>query len=399
MSMPKLLQINITANSGATGKIAEEIGAEAIRHGWESYVAYSRGIPISRSNLVLIGSRADIRRHGLRTRICDAHGLGSANATKVLIERIRAIAPDIIHLHNIHGYYLNYPLLFDYLREWGGPVVWTLHDCWAFTGHCAHFEDAKCHRWEVQCHHCPIKKTYPISWFADRSARNYLDRKAAFTSLPNLTLVSPSKWLNDILGRSFFSGFDRRVIHNGIDINLFRPYENPKQKNRMVLAAAWVWNRAKGLDDLINLSEMLSDGYTLCIVGLSEKQLRKLPSSIKGITRTENQKVLAQLYSNATVFINPTYGDTFPTTNLEALACGTPVVTYRTGGSPEAISDSTGRIVECGDIPSLYNAIIELGSLPQDELSRNCRLRAEELFDQRKRFAEYMELYNSLIIK
>lgn len=395
--MPKLLQINITSNSGATGKITEEIGAEAIRHGWESYVAYSRGIPISQSNLVTVGSRYDMRRHGLLTRLTDAHGLGSAKATKALIERIRTIGPDIIHLHNIHGYYLNYPRLFDYLREWGGLVVWTLHDCWAFTGHCAHFEDAGCRRWEVQCHHCPLRNTYPISWFADRSTRNYLDRKAAFTSLPNLTLVSPSKWLDNILGRSFLAGFDRRVIHNGIDINLFHPYGQPGQEERMVLATAWVWNRAKGLDDLINLSRMLPANYRLCIVGLSEKQRRELPSSIKGITRTENQKALAQLYSKASVFVNPTYGDTFPTTNLESLACGTPVVTYRTGGSPEAISESTGRVVERADIPALYNAIIELGKLPQKELSRNCRRRAEELFDQRRRFVEYVDLYDSLI--
>ncbi|MBP3590574.1 MAG: glycosyltransferase, partial [Muribaculaceae bacterium] len=163
------------------------------------------------------------------------------------------------------------------------------------------------------------------------------------------------------------------------------------------LAAAWVWNRTKGLDDLINLSRMLPANYRLCIVGLSEKQRRELPPSIKGITRTENQKALAQLYSKASVFVNPTYGDTFPTTNLEALACGTPVVTYRTGGSPEAISESTGRVVERADIPALYNAIIALGQLPQKVLSRNCRRRAEELFDQRRRFVEYVDLYDSLI--
>lgn len=397
--MPKLLQINTIANSGATGKITEEIGAEAIRHGWKSYVAYSRGIPISQSELIPIGSPSDRRRHGIRTRLFDAHGLGSAKATGLIIERIKEIGPDLIHLHNIHGYYLNYPRLFDYLRQWGGPVVWTLHDCWAFTGHCAHFDNIGCERWKVLCHHCPLKSTYPISWFADRSARNYLDRKAAFTSLPNLTLVSPSKWLDNILSDSFLSSFTHKVIHNGIDLNLFRPYRRSYKDGSMVLAAAWVWNRAKGLDDLIKLAEVLPPKLRLCIVGLSEKQLKEIPSTITGITRTENQKALAQLYSRAAVFVNPTYGDTFPTTNLEALACGTPVVTYNTGGSPEAIDADTGIVVPRGNVELLARGIVDISSRPREDIGILCRKRAEELFDQRKRFVEYVDLYNSLISK
>jgi putative glycosyltransferase len=395
--MPKLLQINVTANSGATGKISEEIGAMAIHRGWDSAIAFSRGTPISQSQLIHIGTPTDIRRHGLATRLLDRHGLQSKKATADLCRAISELKPDIIHLHNIHGYYINYKLLFDFLRRYDRPVVWTLHDCWAFTGHCSHFESIGCDKWKLQCYNCGQLHSYPASFVGDRSRANYLDRKAAFTSLGNLTLVSPSRWLDGLISESFLSEYPKKVIHNGIDINLFRPYEKSNSKSPLILASAWVWNKSKGLGDVLKLREMIPDNYRICLVGLTAAQVKRMPPGITGITRTENQKALARLYSQASVFVNPTYGDTFPTTNLEALACGTPVATYRTGGSPEAIDPLTGRVVERGDVRALCDAIGELMAIPPKKISRDCRERAVRLFDQRDRFAEYIDLYNSLL--
>lgn len=401
--MPRLLQINVTANSGATGKITEAIGMEAIRNGWESYIAFGRGTPISQSSLLSIGNKSDVYSHALSTRLFDNHGLASKESTRRFIERIRNISPDIIHLHNIHGYYLNYQVLFRYLKEWNGPVVWTMHDCWAFTGHCAYFDnegpsaDNECMKWTCGCFGCPKRGAYPRSMFTDRSRKNFLDKRSAFTSLDEIHIITPSQWLASTIGKSFMSEYPRHVIHNGIDLNIFKPHKSSKPQKKIVLATAWVWTELKGLGDLSRLSELLPPDYQLCIIGLTPKQIKKLPKGIQGISRTENQQILARLYSDASVFVNPTYGDNFPTTNLEAIACGTPVVTYRTGGSPETIDPDTGRIVDRGDISGMRDAILDLASLSQEILSRNCRERAVRFFDQHERFAEYIDLYNMLL--
>lgn len=395
--MPKLLQINTVATICSTGKIAEEIGRQAIADGWESWIAYGRGNPKSQSNLIKIGNGFDMMWHGLQTRLFDRHGLASKKATKTFIKEIKKINPDLIHLHNIHGYYLNYPLLFRFLEEWGGPVVWTFHDCWPFTGHCTHFENYGCKRWISGCYGCPAKKEYPKSGLIDQSKRNYSEKKSCFLSLKNLTIITPSAWLKEHVKSSFLADYDCFVFTNGIDTEVFSPCHRVQDNKKTVLAVASTWTESKGTGDLRKLNDILPEDYKLVVAGITDKQKKHLPKGISGITRTEDQKELAKLYSEASVFVNPTYGDTFPTTNLEALACGTPVVTYQTGGSPEAIDKDTGRVVEKGDINGLCNAILYLESLPQEALSNACRKRAVRLFDQKDRFAEYISLYNSLL--
>jgi len=395
--MPKLLQINSTANWGSTGKIAEQIGELVISKGWESYIAYGRYANKSKSKLIKIGSKLGMFCHLVESRLFDNHGLASRIATRQLVKEIKRINPDIIHLHNIHGYYLNYKILFNYLNGVDTPVVWTLHDCWSFTGHCAHFIDAECYKWKKGCKNCTKYKGYP-SAYTDQSERNYEIKKLLFTYKNNIFLAPASKWLSDFVGESYFKGKKRDVFHNGINLNVFKPSEWEQTDKTKIIGVSSVWNKAKGLEDIYKLREILDPNkYDITIVGLNQEQKDNLPEGINGILRTNSAEELAELYSNANVFVNPTYADTFPTTNLEALACGIPVITYRTGGSPESITPNTGYVVEQGDINGVINAIKEIESRGKQYYSDACRKYAEENFDKDKCFAKYIDLYNELL--
>lgn len=395
--MKKLLQINVTANWGSTGKIAEDIGILAINSGWESFIGYGRKDADSSSYLIKIGDSKDQKIHGLQSRILDNHGLASKNATKNFIEEIKFIQPDVIHLHNIHGYYINYPILFNFLKEWGGPVVWTLHDCWPFTGHCAHYTYVKCDRWKNKCGFCPQTSNYPASLLFDRSVKNLQDKKDAFLGLPNLTLVPVSDWLAGEVKQSFLRDYPVKVIKNGINLNVFKPIPNIKNPDnqKLILGVSSVWPDRKGLKDFIKLRNFLPEEYKIKLVGLSPNQIKSLPSGIEGVSRTENINQLVEIYNLATVFVNPTLEDTYPTTNLEAIASGTPVITYKTGGSPEAVDDKTGIVTEPGNVLELADKIKFVCEnnpfSPED-----CRKRAEELFDKNKNFQQYLGLYGFL---
>lgn len=401
--MPKLLQINVTANWGSTGRIAEEIGLLAISQGWDSYIAYGRGTPMSHSKLLHIGNDWDMRLHAVQSRLLDNHGLASRNATRQFVKQVEKIKPDIIHLHNIHGYYLNYPILFDYLSSIKTPIVWTLHDCWLYTGHCAHYSTIKCYRWKNGCYDCPQRKSYPTSLLMERSAKNFQAKKSAFTSLKNLTLIPVSNWLADDVGQSFLNNYRMKVIHNGIDVHTFTPHNIQKsvlklENKFLVIGVASVWSVRKGLEDFIRLRNILSNDFQIVLIGLTDKQIKALPKGITGINRTNSVEELADYYSVADVFVNPTWEDNFPTTNIEALACGTPVITYRTGGSVEAISPKTGMIVEQGDLEGLSNAIHIFVKNRKDTYQTVCRERAVKYFNKNDRYQEYVDLYNQLLI-
>lgn len=399
--MKKLLQINVVANSGSTGRIAENIGKLAISQGWESYIAYGRGEPKSASNLIRIGSDFDMYMHALQSRLLDNHGLASVGATKRFIEEIKRINPDVIHLHNIHGYYLNYKILFEYLATIDTPVVWTLHDCWSFTGHCAYFDAVGCNKWQTGCKKCKFKHLYPISNIFNRSAKNFNAKKNNFTSLSNLTLIPVSYWLSNLLEQSFLSHNTKRVIHNGIDVELFCPHKNPIAKDStkfQILGVANIWEERKGLQDFIELRKLLSDDFKITLVGLSSEQIKSLPDGIKGISRTNGIEELIDYYNETDVFVNPTYEDNFPTVNLEALACGTPVITYKTGGSPESLTDEVGIVIDKGNINGLLSAIETIKRNGKQHYSAACRQRAVECYNKDDKFNEYINLYNSLTL-
>lgn len=403
----ELLQINVSANSGSTGRIAEDIGLLAMNNGWESYIAYGRTNNNSKNKVIRIGNDFDIKLHGLLTRVFDNHSFGysSKKATKEFIKEIDKIRPDIIHLHNIHGYYINSKVLFEYLSKLNVPIVWTFHDCWSFTGHCAHFDYIGCEKWKTGCYSCPLKKTYPASYVIDRSKKNYIEKKKLFNSVKNLTIVPVSNWLGDLVKESFLSSNNIKVIHNGIDINTFKPSTNNKETKGkfglkdefVVLGLSSVWNKSKGFDDFINLSTKIDSKVKIILVGLNQEQIDKLPNNIIGIRRTENIKQLVDIYSMADLFLNLTYNDTFPTTNLEALACGTPILTYKTGGSVEAVSEDTGFIVEKGDLDSVIEVINEVREKSKEFYSDKCRERAVSCFNKDDRFMDYIDLYRSLL--
>ena len=403
----KLLQINTVVKYNATGRIADEIGQMAIAKDWESYIAFGRYGRSSQSELIKIGTVLDLKLHGLLTRLFDRHGFGSKHATKNLISRIKEIKPDIIHLHNLHGYYLNIELLFDYLAMAEIPVVWTLHDCWSMTGHCSYFELIGCEKWKQGCFSCPQKDQYPISRWLDNSKRNYRDKKRLFNSVKSLTMVPVSSWVANLLSESFLKNQPKQTIYNGIDLSVFYPRENGKSikdelgigNHLMLLGVASVWETRKGLEDFMALSQKIDQNAVIVLVGLSTEQLKGLPSNIIGISRTENIAQLAEIYSAADLFLNLTYQDTFPTTNLESLACGTPVLTYNTGGSIEAVTAETGFIVEKGDLMGVLNIIGIVENKEKSIFVKKCRERAEQFFNKTDRYNEYFALYEQLLLK
>jgi glycosyltransferase involved in cell wall biosynthesis len=406
MQKTKILQINTTLNSGSTGRIAEDIGLAVMAKGYTSFIAAGFSNRPSQSEVISIGSGWDRKIHGIKTRLFDKHGFGSANATRQLVKQIAEINPDIIHLHNLHGYYINVKVLFEYLKTIQKPVVWTFHDCWPFTGHCSHFERINCMKWQTECYACANKKGYPASWIIDNSTKNYHDKKRFFNGLENLHIVTPSKWLEAHVGNSFLKNYPVHIINNGINLEIFKPVkpEDILKKygiadRKIILGVANTWKKRKALADFIQLSNIISGELQIVLVGMSEKQIKDLPKNITGIPRTESIQELAALYSAALVFVNPTYVDNFPTTNIEALACGTSVITYKTGGSPEAIDEQTGFVVEKGNIEGLVSAIDKIREKGKTHYAPLCRARAEKLFNKEDRFGDYLRLYRELVTK
>lgn len=394
--MPTLLQINVTANWGSTGKIAEAIGLSAMKRGWESYIAYGRMMNPSESKLVKVGSKIDNYIHFAYNWLQDMEGRSSNGATKALVRQIDKIKPDVVQLHNIHDHFLNYCILFEYLNQTDIQVVWTFHDCWAFTGHCYHFVQQNCMKWQMECGECVQRNR-----FVDRSRENFLLKKQLFAGCRNLTVVPCSEWMGDLVKKSFLKDKRIKVIKNGVDVSVFKQLPLNIQHlttNRpfRIIAVSNVWMAYKGEFDIYKLREILpNEEYEITMVGLSAEQVKTLPAGIHGIQRTHVVQELVQLYSESDVFINPTYADTFPSVNLEALACGIPVITYRTGGAPETVNEKTGIVIEQGNVEALANAII---NMKEHRLSSSdCRKRAEECFDKNKCFEKYIELYENLL--
>lgn len=402
--MKKLLQINTIVNSGSTGRIAEEIGLFAIRHGWESYIAYGRYTRPSKSKLIKIGNDYDIKMHGLQTRLFDNHGFASKRATSRLINQINEIKPDIIHLHNLHGYYLNIEILFNYLASTNIPIVWTFHDCWPITGHCVHFDFIGCEKWKTQCFSCPQKTTYPKSLYIDSSINNYNKKKKLFTSTKNLTIVPVSNWLGTVVQQSFLSNIPMSIIYNGIDTDIFSPKveANTREKYNLgtsfiILGVASIWSPSKGLNDFIELSKEIDSETIIILVGLSHKQIKNLPKNIIGISRTENIQELTELYSAANIYVNTSVEETFGLTTAESLSCGTPAVVYNVTACPEVITESTGFIIEKNNIKELLRAISIVKETGKEKYSEICIKRIKEKFNKVDKYMDYLKLYDQLL--
>lgn len=360
----KILMINSVCGIKSTGRICTDLADELTKRGHIVKVAYGRGqVPPTYKNMTYrIGHEADAYIHGCYARLCDASGWGSKTATERLIAWIKDFDPDVIHLHNLHGYYLNIQILFDYLKKANKRVIWTLHDCWPFTGHCCYFDYVQCEKWKTGCSNCPQKNEYPASLLWDRSEINYIRKKALFSGMDHLLIVTPSRWLASLVKSSFLSAYPVYVIPNWVNLHRFiythgdfRARYHIKRKY-IILGVASVWDRRKGLDVFLKLNCTLGDDYQIILVGLSEKQQKELPKGIIGISHTSSTEELAEIYSSADLFLNPTYEDNYPSTNLEAIACGTPVISFDSGGSGES-ADLFGIKVPKNDIEALKQAI------------------------------------------
>lgn len=359
----KVLLINSVCGIRSTGRICTDIAEMLEKQGHECKIAYGREtVPQKYQKFaVKIGNEINVKIHALQSRFFDNSGFGSKITTLKFIEWVKEYDPDVIHLHNLHGYYLNIEILFSYLKTCGKKIIWTLHDCWSFTGHCAYFDFVDCKKWRKGCFDCPEKKAYPSSLILDRSNKNFFKKKNIFTNIPNMTVVTPSNWLKGLVKQSFLQDYPIKVINNGVDTSIFKATKTKILEKyglvnkRIILGVASVWDRRKGLDYFIQLSKFLDDTFAIVVIGLNEAQIKELPNNILGIKRTESETELAQWYSAADIYINPTLEDNYPTTNLEAISCGTPVITFNTGGSGESAT-LFGKVIEC-DLAALVDAV------------------------------------------
>lgn len=393
----KIVQINVTSGSGSTGKICESISKMLTNQNVENYILYSSGA----SNLlpsIKYMSDFDVKLQALKSRVFGNYGFNSKHATYHLIHRLEKIDPDIVHLHNLHGHNCDLRMLFSWLKGHGKRIIWTFHDCWAFTAYCPYFSMIECNQWKVGCVQCP--QIHQFSWFFDRSKKLFAAKKDVMWEL-NLTIVTPSEWLAGLVKQSFLKDYPVKVINNGIDLSVFKPTPSTFRekygilKNKfIVLGVAFGWGKRKGLDVFIELSKGLEqDKFQIVLVGTDEKVDKQLPKSIISIHRTQNQTELAEIYTAADLFVNPTREDNYPTVNMEAIACGTPVVTFDAGGSPECIDETCGCVVSCDDIEGLEVEIRKI-YVSKPYTVEACLEQACQ-FERNSRFLEYVELYKT----
>ncbi len=392
----KIVQINATCGRGSTGKICVSLSCLMAVEGTENYIIHS-GETTDHANAFTYANINYIKLQSLKARLFGNWGFNSRAATQKIIVKLKEIKPDIVHLHNIHGHDCDLSHLLSYLKAQKVKVIWTFHDCWAFTGYCMHFAMAGCDKWQSGCRDCPLKKEF--SWIFDRSAE-LQKRKKELTESLDLTVVTPSKWLADNVKLSFLKDKPVKVINNGIDLSVFRPTESDFRERYgirerfMLLGVSFGWDRKKGLDVFIELSKRLGGDYRIVLVGTDDATDRLLPNNIISIHRTSDQRELAQIYTAADVFLNPTREENYPTVNMEAIACGTPVVTFCTGGSPEILDDTCGSVVDIDDIDAMQREIQRICT--EKAYSREACVQRSSAFDQNERFKEYMELYKEI---
>lgn len=387
--MYKVLYINSVCGFGSTGRIVADLTKT---QDYESLVCFGRKKDFANVNSYLFANFFDNVFGAVRTILFDNNLNICKTATKRLIRRIKEYNPDIIHLHNIHGYYVNVEMLLNFLKEFGKPVVWTFHDCWPFTGYCFHFDGIGCDKYKIRCNSCPMTFSYPFSLFKQNVQSDFDKKISLINNLENVVLVSPSKWLKNMAMMSKIKDKKMLVINNGINLDDFKPSVDKNDKFT-VLAVSNIWTVEKGMKDIEKIRELVDENIVIKVVGTDANKI----SGVENIEHTENKKELIDLYSKSHLLINPTYQDNFPTVNIEALSCGTPVITYRTGGSPEIVDEKTGVVIDKGNYKSMAAVINELRRNYYFN-SLDCVNRAK-LFSKEKMMEEYKKLYESMLAK
>jgi len=397
----KVLIINSDCGYGSTGRISVDLYKTIVESGNDACIAYGRDCTDKTVERIRIGNTLDVYTHVLKTRLFDLQGFGSKMATKKFIKKCKEYQPDIIHLHNIHGSYINIDLLFIYIKEMNIPVIWTLHDCWAFTGHCAYYTYVRCDKWKNQCHNCTQNKLYPASIFRDNSNKNFFLKREIFTGVENLKITTVSNWLKNEVMQSFLNNYDIKVIPNGIDLDVFKPTNSDfrqafKLDNKIILlGVASIWHDRKGLWLFNDLADKLDDSYKIVLVGVTKKQEATLSKKILKINRTNNLMELAEIYSAADIFLNPSIEETFGLVSLEALACGTPVITNKYSANPELINDKCGIIVEDITTQLFIEAINRLELYP---INQEACLNKARQYNKKDCYQVYLDLYSESIM-
>ena len=396
----RIVQIN-SGNFGSTGNIMIGIAEKARQTGIHCYLACPSARSTRKKNLkdqMFIGSRLGRNLHLILGKHTGYTGIFSVCDTFFFLKKIDRIKPDVINIHNLHNGYINLPMIFRYIRKHRIRTVWTLHDCWPFTGQCAHFTVAKCEKWKTGCFDCPQYRIYPETAI-DRTKQMWKNKKRWFTGVSDMTIVTPSQWLADLAKQSYLGGYPIQVIHNGIDLSVFHPTPSDFRKTHgipesahILLGVAFGWGERKGLDVFLELAKRLdTEQYRIVLVGTDDEVDKQLPDSVISIHRTQNQQELAVVYSAADLFVNPTREENYPTVNMEALACGTPVLTFRTGGSPEIPDATCGSVVPCDDVDAMETEIRRI--CREKPFSEKACLDRARGFDKEARFTEYVNLY------
>ena len=388
----RLLLVNTVASGGSIGSYINRIAAHALSLGWEVAVAAGGGAPADpRVKFIRIGSRADMIVSALATRLFDSHGLTGAAATRRFCSEADAFCPDIVHLHNIHGYYLHYPALFRWLAERKHRVLWTLHDCWAFTGHCASFDRVRCMEWTTGCHDCPLGRDYPATRLISQTARNYAVKRAVFTSVPGLRLLPVSDWLKErVLPMSFLGSLNATTVKIDVDLDTYCPSVRPSP-TPVVLGVANVWTSGKSLQFFRRLRDELPPRVRIRIAG-----------DIRGANRIGGVEYIGWLspdklaaeYAGASVFVNPTYAESYSMTNREALACGTPVVTRAVGGATEDLLDGSGALRASADDSTLIAMTKDIIALPAEPLRTAAVCLARRLYGNQPFLRRLFDIYS-----
>lgn len=403
--MSKLVQFNPVANWGSTGRLTEDIGDVVMASGWESYIAFGRQFNPSKSHLLQVGGKWSVLSHTLKTRLFDRQGFGSYCATKKLLKQFDEIKPDVFQFHNLHGNFLNLPLVLKYATEKNIPIVWSLHDCWSMTGHCSHFISIGCEKWKTGCYKCPLKRKYPNSWLIDSSKRNYREKKALIQAVPRLTIISGSEWLAGIARESYFKGRDIRVIPDGIDTDIYQPRNNGDEIRKrlglegkfVIVATGTDWNEDKGLSDYGKLKKMLSEDYAIVLVGMNEEALAMVPEGVIGLPRTKSPQELSEYYSMADCVMSLSKRESFGLTPVEGFACGTPAIVYDTTALPELITPETGFVAKFLDVADVKEKVELMREKGKAFYTKKCREIAEDKYDRRKCYHDYMEVYETLL--
>ena len=389
----RVLQINSVCGYGSTGNIVVDLYRTLKEQGHECCVAYGRGSAPEDVQSYRIGSDRDVYVHGILSRITDKHAFYSTRATKRFVQWMKEYDPDVIHLHNLHGYYINIEVLFDALKQMDKPVVWTLHDCWAFTGHCSHYTKVNCYRWISKCENCPQKQSYPISVFRDNSFNNFEKKRCIFKNVSNLVIVTPSQWLANEVKKSFLKDYPTQVIYNGIDLDIFKPtIGNFRQKyhledKKVILGVANIWTEGKGLYVFDDLAKRLDDNYKVVLVGTTKKQQSQLDGRVLCIGRTNSKKELAEIYTEADLFLNPSAEETMGLTTVEALACGTNVLVRNSTALPEIVEYDKRRIMSEKDI------CVEIDHAMKMQFEQIINRKSVAKYEKEKQYMKYMEIY------